>query len=127
MAVITLTQHNFDDIIADNDLVVIDFWAQWCAPCKGFAEVVQKAAVKHKDVCFAKVNIETEPSLAKEFNVRSVPWVMILREQVAVYDDSGALSGEALDELVEQAKALDIEAVKAQLAENEDSDEDDDV
>ncbi len=112
MSIITLTQTNFDEVVEQNNLLVIDFWAQWCAPCLSFGSVIEAADQKHLDVTFAKVDIETEVELAEEFNVRSVPWVMILREQVAVYDDSGALTATALDELIEQAKSLDMSQVR---------------
>lgn len=119
MAVVTeLTEKTFDTFVDQHDLVVIDFGAEWCAPCKGFAQVIEKAAEQHADVAFATVDIDAQPGLAQDFEVRSVPWVMILREQVALYDESGALSATALDELIAQARAVDIAEVKRQLEEN---------
>lgn len=119
MAVVTeLTEKTFDAFIGQHDLVVIDFGAEWCAPCKGFATVIEKAAEQHADVAFATVDIDAQPGLAEDFEVRSVPWVMILREQVALYDESGALTATVLDELIAQAKAVDIAEVKRQLEEN---------
>ncbi|MDF1654327.1 MAG: thioredoxin family protein [Coxiellaceae bacterium] len=110
-----LTEDSFDAFVEKHDLIVIDFWAEWCGPCKGFAEVIKLAAEQHGDVAFASVDIDKEKGLAEEFNVRSVPWLMILREQVAVYDESGALPAQALDDLIEQARNVDIAKLKDQL------------
>ncbi len=119
MTVVTeLTEATFDQYVEQHDLVVIDFGAEWCAPCQGFAKVVEHAAVDHPEVAFATVDIDAQAKLAEDFHVRSVPWVMILREQVAIYDESGALSASALEDLIGQAKAVDIAAVKKQLADN---------
>lgn len=119
MTVVTeLTEATFDQFVEQHDLVVIDFGAQWCAPCQGFAKVIEQAAADHPEVAFASVDIDAQAKLAEDFHVRSVPWVMILREQVAIYDESGALSATALDDLIAQAKAVDITAVKKQLEDN---------
>ncbi len=113
-----LDEASFDQYISEHDLVVIDFGAEWCAPCKGFAKVIERAAQDHPDVAFATVDIDKQAALASDFEVKSVPWVMILREQVALYDESGALSAQTLDELIVQAKAVDIAQVKRQLESN---------
>ena len=112
MSLIKLTQDNFDEVIAKHGLIVIDFWATWCVPCKSFEKVVQAAAEKYSDVAFATVDIDAEKTLAEEFHIRSVPSIMILRERVVVFAESGALTTGALTELIDQAKALDPEELK---------------
>lgn len=108
MAIQVLTQDNFTQILAEHELVVVDFSAQWCAPCQSFTKVVEKVAQEHPDVLFGSVDIDKEPELAKDFNIMSVPAVMILKQQVVVYADSGLLMESSLVELIEQAKQLDV-------------------
>lgn len=115
-----LTESTFDQFVGEHDLVVVDFSATWCGPCQGFAKVLEQAAKDHPDVAFASVDIDKQASLAEDFQVKSVPWVMILREQVALYDESGALGAQALDELIDQARTVDIAEVKRQLESNQD-------
>jgi len=107
MSIVELNHANFDKVVGDNDLVVIDFWAEWCAPCKSFAHVIENLDQAYPEVTFASVDIDKEKELAEEFQVVSVPAVMILRNRVVVYAESGALTATALKELIEQAKALD--------------------
>lgn len=117
MSIITLTKENFDDVISKNNLVVIDFWADWCQPCKAFAKTFEAAADKHTDFVFGKVNTEEQPELANDFNIRSIPTLMILREKIMVYFESGLLPAAALDDLLAQTKSLDIEEIRKQLGE----------
>lgn len=105
--IIEMTEQNIDELFQNQHLLLVDFWAQWCAPCKDFAKVVEQIAPEYPNVMFAKVNIEEQAALASEFNIRSVPSVMILRDQVVVYAESGALGAAALKELLDQAKSLD--------------------
>lgn len=108
MSIIALTEQTFSDVIADNELVVIDFWAEWCGPCKSFEKVIQSVAPKYPKVVFGSVDIESEKSLATDFNISSVPAIMILKNQTVVYADSGTLSASALSEMIDQAEKLDV-------------------
>lgn len=117
MAIITLTKDNFDQTVAANDFVIVDFWAKWCQPCKGFSKIIAAAAEKYKDVVFGSVDIEAEPELANDFNVRSVPLILVLRESVIVFAESGALPASALETLIQQAKALDMKEIRKRIEE----------
>lgn len=107
MNIVEITHQNFDDVVANHELLLIDFSAQWCAPCKSFAKIIAEVAKKYPDVTFATVDIDEESELAEDFRIRSVPYVMILRNRVVVFAESGALSANSLMDLLEQAKALD--------------------
>lgn len=113
MNLIRLTHNNFDEIIAKHNLIVIEFQAQWCVPCRAFEKVIGQTAKQYTDVMFAKVDIDDEKELAKEFHILSVPSVMILRERVIVFAQSGAMTVTALSELIQQAQALDSEKLKS--------------
>ncbi|HEX8988656.1 MAG TPA: thioredoxin [Rhodocyclaceae bacterium] len=115
MATVELTKENFKETISSNDIVIIDFWASWCAPCRSFAPTFEAASDKHADVCFAKVNTEEQQELAAAFNVRSIPTLMVFREQVILYAEAGALPPAALDEIVQQVRALDMDAVRKEI------------
>ena len=112
MAIVTVTLDSLDSLLAENELIVVDFWAQWCKPCLSFNKVVEAVSEEYPDVLFAKVNIEDEPELAREFDVQSVPAVLILRSQVMVYAHSGAMPAAALTELIEKAQNLDVSHIK---------------
>ncbi len=117
MATIELNSESHQAVIDENDFVLIDFWASWCGPCQSFAPVFEAAAEKNPEMVFAKVNTEEEMELAARFQVRSIPMLAIFREQVLVYAQPGALSGSSLDQLIEQAKSLDMDKVRADIAE----------
>jgi thioredoxin 1 len=120
MATIKLTADNFKETINNNDIVIVDFWAEWCGPCRSFAPTFEAASEKYPDVAFAKVNTEEERDMAAGFNIRSIPTLMVFREQVILYAEAGALPASALDQLIEQVKALDMAKVKAEIeAENQ--------
>ena len=119
MATVELTKSNFEDVITKNNIVFVDFWAPWCGPCKGFAPVYEAAAAKHPDIAFAKVNTDQEQELAGHFAIRSIPTVMIFREQVIVFSQAGALPAQGLDSLIEQVQKLDMKEVHGDLAEQE--------
>jgi thioredoxin 1 len=119
MATIQLTSENFKDVINNNDIVIVDFWAEWCGPCKSFGPTFEAASEKYPEIAFAKVNTEEERDMAAGFNIRSIPTLMVFREQVILYAEAGSLPASALDQLVEQVKGLDMEAIKAEIAAEE--------
>jgi len=116
MATVELTKENFEDVVTKNDLIVVDFWAPWCGPCKGFAPVFEALSEKHPDVVFAKVNTDQEQELAGHFAIRSIPTIMVFREKVVLFSQAGALPGEGLQSILEQAKALDMKQVHEDVA-----------
>ncbi|HEX9432951.1 MAG TPA: thioredoxin [Burkholderiales bacterium] len=116
MATVELTQENFEKTVNDNPMVIIDFWAEWCGPCKGFAPVYEKAAEAHPDVVFAKVDTDAQPELAGSFGIRSIPTLIVFREKVILFQQAGALPGNALEQVITQAKALDMAKVHAEVA-----------
>jgi len=116
MATITLTADNFKETISGNDIVIVDFWASWCAPCRSFAPTFEAASEKYPDIAFAKVNTEEEREMSSGFNIRSIPTLMVFREQVILYAEAGALPAAALEQLIEQVKSLDMEKVRADIA-----------
>lgn len=116
MSYITLTEENFNETVENNDIVIIDFWAEWCGPCKAFGPVFEKIAEKHTDIAFGKVNTEEQQGLAGHFQIRSIPTLMILKEKVVVFNQAGALPEEALEDVIKQVKELDMDMVRAEIA-----------
>lgn len=117
MATVALTKENFEQVVTGNNMVVVDFWAPWCAPCRSFAPTYEAASETHADVIFAKVNTEEEQELAAAFNIRSIPTLMLFREQVILYAEPGALPPAALEDILGKARAIDMDAVHKEIAE----------
>ena len=115
MAVLDLTQLNFDETIANNEIVIIDFWAPWCGPCLQFAPTFKETSEKVNGVAFAKINTEDEQALGAHFKIRSIPTLMIFREGIGIFSQPGSISGKDLEDLLEKAKAIDMDKVRKEL------------
>jgi thioredoxin 1 len=116
---VELTKENFDQTVTDHEFVLIDFWASWCGPCKQFAPVYEKAAEDNPDLVFGKIDTEAQPELAQAFGIQSIPTLMIVRDQVAVFAQPGALPEAALTDVIGQARNLDMDQVRKSIAEAE--------
>jgi thioredoxin len=119
MATVALTKDTFDETIQNNETVIIDFWAEWCGPCRTFAPIFEEASKNHEDIVFAKVDTEDQVELAQAFGIRSIPTLMVFRDQVILYAQPGALPGEMLEDLIAQVQGLDMDEVKAQIAQQD--------
>ncbi len=117
MATVELNAANFSETITGNDFVIVDFWAPWCGPCRSFAPVYEELSEQHPDIVFAKVNTEAEQELAGHFQIRSIPTLMLFREQVILYSEAGALPKQAMQQLISDAKAVDMQEVHKSLQE----------
>jgi len=116
VATIELTKENFENVVTVSAMVIVDFWAPWCAPCRAFAPTFESASERHVDVVFAKLNTEAEQEVAAAFNIRSIPTLMVFREQVVLYAEAGALPPAMLEEVIAKAKAIDMAEVHREIA-----------
>ena len=116
MAVQKVTKENFNEIVENNQIVILDFWAEWCGPCRQFAPIFEEVAKEHPDILFGKINTEEEQELAGYFQIRSIPTVMVLKEGIVVFSQPGLLPKEALEDIIKQVKELDMDMVRAEIA-----------
>ena len=119
MATVELSKSNFEDVVTSNEMVIIDFWASWCGPCRSFAPVFEAASEQHPNIVFGKVNADDEQELAAAFSIRSIPYVMLLREKVVLYAQAGALPAEGLESVIRQAREVDMALVHTEVAEQQ--------
>ncbi len=117
--VISISADQFETLIQDNQIVIIDFWAEWCAPCKQFAHVFEKVAERYDSIVFAKVNIQQENELAEVFQIRSIPHLMVFKQGIVIYSEAGSMPESTLKELAQQALDADVSEIKSQLDEEE--------
>ena len=119
MATLELTADNFNDVVEKNPIVFLDFWAAWCGPCRSFAPTYEAASEAHPDIVFGKIDTEAQQELAATFQIRSIPTIAVIREGIMVFRESGALPASALDQVIGGVRGLDMEQVRAQIAEHQ--------
>ena len=117
MPTVTVTKENFNDLVEQSNILILDFWAEWCGPCKNFAPVFEAASEKHEDIVFGKIDTESQQELAGVFQIRSIPTLMAFKESVGIFRQAGALPPPAFEDLISQIRDVDMDAVRAQIAE----------
>lgn len=120
MSSVEITADNFNDTVANNEIVFLDFWAEWCGPCRGFAPVYEAAAAANPDILFGKVDTEAQQELAGTFQIRSIPTIAVIRDNIMVFRESGALPASSLQQVIEGVRGLDMEQVRAEIAAQQD-------
>ncbi len=123
MATVNITKDTIESTIADNDIVLIDFWAAWCGPCRSFAPTYEQMSEKYPNITFAKVDTEAEQELAASFGIRSIPTLVAFRDTIGIFSQPGALPSEALEDLITQIEGLDMDAIREEIASEEDAKE----
>ena len=116
MATVEVTAENFETVIGDADLALVDFWATWCGPCRMFGPVFERVSEQHQDAVFGKVDTDAQQALAASFGIQSIPTLMIVRDKVILYAQPGAISESALEDLIAKARAVDMDEVRASIA-----------
>jgi thioredoxin 1 len=116
MATVEITKDNFKDTVSKEGIVILDWWASWCGPCRAFAPTFEQASTKHADITFGKIDTEAQPELSGAFEIRSIPTLMVFRDGILLFNQAGALPGAALEELVGKVRALDMEEVRREVS-----------
>jgi len=124
MASIEITEENFGATIENHPIVILDFWAAWCGPCKNFAPVFEAASARHQDIVFGKIDTDAEQALAGAFNIRSIPTLMVLRDKIMVYREAGAMTAGSFEQLINHIRALDMNEIRAEMLAREEGDPD---
>jgi len=115
VALENLTKENFNDKVTSNEIVILDFWAPWCGPCRQFAPIFEKVAGEHPDILFGKINTEEEPEIAGHFQIQSIPTVNVLRENIALFQQPGLLPEEGLNDIIRQVKEVDMDQIRKEI------------